>query len=150
MSSVHIADTASATAVRISPNDTNYFVILFDAKHGIEQVCVVEIFTEGGATPPNVHHAAHEIFFVIEGEGVAVCDGEQIALRKGQAMLVPPGVEHVVQNTGKGKLYTLTTMCPNEGFAELLRAGYPVPLDDEDLRILSGVADRPRVKEPAV
>ncbi len=147
MSKVMIADCASAAGVRISPDDTNYFVMLFDATHGIEQVCVVEIFCAGGATPPNVHQSAHEIFFVIEGEGVAICDGEETPLRKGQAMLVPPGVLHVVRNTGQGKLYTLTTMCPNEGFAEMLRAGSPVPLDAGDLDVLTGVAERARQQE---
>ena len=39
-------------------------------------------------------------------------------------------MEHVVENTGPGKLYCLTMMTPNEGFAELIRAGTPVELTD--------------------
>jgi hypothetical protein len=42
----------------------------------------------------------------------------------------------VIENTGPGKLYTLTVMTPNEGFAELIRGGEPVELDDEDRRAL--------------
>ena len=52
------------------------------------------------------------------------------------ALLLRPGSEHVVENTGPGKLYTLTVMTPNEGFAELIRGGAPVELDAEDLRVL--------------
>jgi mannose-6-phosphate isomerase-like protein (cupin superfamily) len=126
-----------ARAFRISPGDTNYFALLFDPADGIEQVCVVEIFAAGGATPPNSHQVAHEIFYVLEGQGVAVCAGQRTPLSKGQALLVPPGAEHVIENTGPGKLYTLTIMCPNEGFAELIRAGEPVELDDEDRRVLT-------------
>jgi hypothetical protein len=42
----------------------------------------------------------------------------------------------VIENIGPGKLYTLTVMTPNEGFAELIRGGEPVALDDEDRRVL--------------
>jgi mannose-6-phosphate isomerase-like protein (cupin superfamily) len=49
-----------------------------------------------------------------------------------------PGVEHVVENTGAGKLYCLTLMTPNEGFAELIRNGTPVDLPPEDIAVLVG------------
>jgi hypothetical protein len=44
----------------------------------------------------------------------------------------------VVENTGRTRLYCLTTMVPNEGFAELIRAGVPDRLDAEDLAVLEG------------
>lgn len=130
----------TAKAFRISPNDTNYFVLLFDAtKDGIDNIFVVEIFRHGGATPPNMHRHAHEAFFVLHGEGVAYCGDDEVRLRKGDALLLRPGNNHVIKNTGQGKLYTLTVMTPNEGFAELIRAGQPVELDAEDLSVLAGL-----------
>jgi hypothetical protein len=43
-------NATTAQAFRISPNDTNYFVLLFDKeKDDIDNIFVVEIFTEGGA-----------------------------------------------------------------------------------------------------
>ena len=130
----------TAKAFRISPNDTNYFALLFDgAKDGIDNVFVVEIFRHGGATPPNTHSHAHEAFFVLHGEGIARCGEHEVRLRKGDALLLRPGNEHVIENTGPGKLYTLTVMTPNEGFAELIRAGEPVALDAEDLSVLAGL-----------
>jgi mannose-6-phosphate isomerase-like protein (cupin superfamily) len=139
-SSFASARCASASAFRISPADTNYFALLFDpAKDGIPNVFVLEIFNVGGATPPNTHLLAQEFFFVLHGEGVALCGGEELPIRKGDAFLLFPGAEHVVRNTGSSKLYTLTVMTPNEGFAELIRAGTPVPLDAEDLAVLTGL-----------
>jgi mannose-6-phosphate isomerase-like protein (cupin superfamily) len=133
----------AAKAFQISPKDTNYFALLFDPeKDGIDNIFVVEIFRPGGATPPNLHPHAHEAFFVLHGEGIATCGGGEIRLRQGDAILLRPGTEHVIRNTGAGKLYTLTIMMPNEGFAELIRGGTPVELDAEDLRILSGRAER--------
>ncbi len=132
-------DAKSAQAFRISPQDTNYFAILFDKEQDqIENIFVIEIFNVGGATPPNEHATAHEFFYVLHGEGIARCDGKESALKKGDALLLAPGNEHLIRNTGTSKLYTLTVMTPNEGFAELIRGGEPVELDEEDLRILSG------------
>ena len=129
-----------ARAFRISPKDTNYFVMLFDqATDAIKNIFVVEIFRPGGATPPNEHADAHEFFHVLHGEGLAHCDGKAVPIRKGDSLLLYPGSEHVIENTGVGKLYTLTVMTPNEGFSELIRSGDPVELDAEDLRILRGL-----------
>lgn len=133
------ASAATAPAFRISPQDTNYFAILFDPEtEGYANICVVEIFERGGATPPNSHRIAHEFFYVLHGEGVARCEGKSIPLAKGAALLLRPGAEHVIENTGEGRLYTLTVMTPNEEFAELIRSGESVELDAEDLAVLTG------------
>ncbi len=76
---------------------------------------------------------------MLAGTGVARCGGISLAIAKGDALMLRPGTEHVIENTGNRKLYTLTFMVPNEGFAELIRAGQPVTLDDEDLEVLRGV-----------
>lgn len=130
---------ASAKAFRIAPDDTNYFAILFDpANAPTANIYVIEIFTPGGATPPNSHSDAHEFFYVLEGEGEASSDGDALPIRKGDALLLEPGSVHIVRNTGQSKLYTLTVMTPNQEFSELIRSGEPVTLDDEDLRVLTG------------
>jgi mannose-6-phosphate isomerase-like protein (cupin superfamily) len=133
-----IRKSADACACyRISPRDTNYFVLLTDPiADGTSWITVVEIFEPGGATPPNAHVAAWEQFVVLAGTGRASCDGRETELACGDVLIVPPGSEHVVENTGPGKLYCLTTMFPNEGFAELIRNGIPVTMDAEDRRVL--------------
>ncbi|ABQ33510.1 MAG: cupin domain-containing protein [Bradyrhizobium sp.] len=130
---------SQAKAFRISPKDTNYFVMLFDgASDRIANIFVIEIFRPGGATPPNVHATAHEFFHVLHGEGIARCDDKTLPIKKGDSLLLHPGSEHVIENTGAGKLYTLTVMTPNEGFAELIRNGEPVEIETDDLRVLQG------------
>jgi mannose-6-phosphate isomerase-like protein (cupin superfamily) len=135
-----VARSVSQVEVRrISPSDTNYFALLFDpVADNIEPVCVVEIFEVGGKTPPNAHVHAHEFFYVLSGEGVAYCNGAAQQIAKGDALMLRPGAEHVIENTGSAKLYTLTFMAPDEGFAELIRAGERVELDDEDRVVLTG------------
>ncbi len=127
-----------AKAFRISPKDSNYFVMLFHPlKDPSKNIYVIEIFVEGGATPPNTHAEADEFFYVLHGEGVARCGETETPIKAGDAILLGPGNEHVIRNTGAGKLYCLTVMTPNEGFAELILSGEPVQLDDEDRRVLA-------------
>ena len=46
-------------------------------------------------------------------------------------------MEHVVENTGPDRLYCLTVMVPNEGFAEMIRAGSTQSLDAADKAVIS-------------
>ena len=124
-------------AYRISPKDTNRLAIVFDPiVANMSLTYCVEIFDEGGKTPPNRHQLAVEMFFVLKGEGLANCDGKTVAIRSGDSILVPATGTHVIENTGKGRLYTLCIMVPNEDFAELIRSGTPVELDEEDMAVL--------------
>ena len=123
---------------RISPKDTNRLAIVFEPKTANASLTVcVEIFDKGGKTPPNRHQIAVEMFFVLKGEGLATCDGKTVPIRAGDSLLVPPTGIHEIKNTGDGRLYALCIMVPNEDFAELIRSGIPVELDEEDMRVLN-------------
>jgi mannose-6-phosphate isomerase-like protein (cupin superfamily) len=122
---------------RISPNDSNRLAIIFDtANANTSLTCCVEIFDVGGQTPPNRHQWAVEMFFVLKGEGMAICDGKKVAIQAGDSLLVPPTGTHLIKNTGASRLYTLTVMVPNEDFSELIRSGMPMELDAEDMAVL--------------
>lgn len=124
-------------AYRISPQDSNRLAIVFDPTiANMSLTYCVEIFDVGGKTPPNRHQLAVEMFFVLKGEGTATCDGKTVNIRAGDSILVPPTGTHVVENTGAGRLYALCIMVPNEDFAELIRSGTPVELDEEDMAVL--------------
>jgi mannose-6-phosphate isomerase-like protein (cupin superfamily) len=124
-------------AFRISPQDTNRLAIVFDPTvANVSLTYCVEIFDQGGKTPANRHQLAVEMFFILKGEGRAICDGKVVSIQSGDSILVPPNGIHVIENTGEGRLYALCIMVPNEDFAELIRSGTPVTLDDEDLAVL--------------
>ncbi len=122
---------------RISPHDSNRLAIIFDtASANTSLTCCIEIFDVGGKTPPNRHQWALEMFFVLKGEGEALCDGKTMPIKTGDSLLVPPTGTHLIRNTGLSRLYTLTIMVPNEDFSELIRSGIPVELDEEDMSVL--------------
>ncbi|MDX2214728.1 MAG: cupin domain-containing protein [Oculatellaceae cyanobacterium bins.114] len=124
-------------AYRISPHDSNRLAIVFDPTiANMSLTYCVEIFDVGGKTPPNRHQLAVELFFVLKGEGKATCDGKTVSIRAGDSILVPATGIHEIENTGTGRLYALCLMVPNEDFAELIRSGTPVELDQEDMAVL--------------
>ncbi|WP_353929544.1 cupin domain-containing protein [Okeanomitos corallinicola TIOX110] len=122
---------------RISAKDSNRLAIIFDSTTANTSLtCCVEIFDVGGQTPPNRHQWAVEMFFILKGEGVAICDGKKVPIKAGDSLLVPATGTHLIRNTGNSRLYTLTIMIPNEDFSELIRSGIPVELDAEDIEVL--------------
>ncbi|NBD18940.1 MAG: cupin domain-containing protein [Cyanobacteria bacterium] len=124
-------------AYRISPDDNNRLAIIFDPTNADTSLTFcVEIFEPGGKTPLHHHQIGVEMFFILKGEGTAVCDGKMVSIQTGDSILVPPTGRHEIRNTGSGRLYALCFMVPNEDFAELIRSGTPVGLDEEDLQVL--------------
>ena len=43
---------------------------------------------------PHYHKIATELYYVLEGEGSVILDGEERAVRKGSMVHIPPGVVH--------------------------------------------------------
>jgi mannose-6-phosphate isomerase-like protein (cupin superfamily) len=128
-------------AYRIEATSTNRLVVVFDPiGDRVPFIHCVEIWDVGGAQPPNVHENAEEIFFILKGEALAHCDGERFPLGAGDSFLAPRGTTHQIVNTGRGRLYALCTMIPNDGFAEAIRGGVPAELDEEDLAVLRRLA----------
>ncbi len=124
---------------RISPGDTNKFAMLVDPlADRVPFVTAVEIFEVDGRTPPHFHAHAHEMFYILHGQGRAHCGGRTYELSQGDSLVLPPGKEHVIENTGPQRLYCLTVMVPNEGFAEMIRNGQPMALDQADRAVITG------------
>ena len=130
-------NAATAKAFRISPGDTNYFVLLFDReKDDIDNIFVARSSPKAARRHRTSTPMPMSSSMCSRVCGNARCDGKTMPIKRGDALLLRPGSEHTIENTGPGKFYTLTVMTPNEGFAELIRGGQPVDLDEEDLKAL--------------
>jgi len=57
----------------------------------------------GGHTPLHAHRHEHEVF-VVEGEGVFVCEGREYPFGSEYVIFVPGGKEHCFKNTGESVL----------------------------------------------
>ena len=61
----------------------------------------------GGASPGHIHAWEHQAF-ITEGSGTLWVEGKEYPIKRGDAVLVPPNVEHQFRNTGDVTLSRVT------------------------------------------
>jgi mannose-6-phosphate isomerase-like protein (cupin superfamily) len=62
------------------------------------------------ATERHYHGRSEEIYLVTKGSGELEVDGETCRIRPGDAILIPPGAWHMLENNGTSEL-TVLCMC---------------------------------------
>ncbi len=131
-----LIDVANAPCYRISPDDSVKLAIV-KAPDGPDDTSVFfEVWDVDGAQPPNSHDRSVETFWFLAGEGIAECDGTEVGVGAGQFLVLPIGSVHRIRNTGAGRLWAITTMSPDDGFADLVGRGVIDALDAQDLAVL--------------
>jgi creatinine amidohydrolase len=130
-----------ASVHRITAGDTVKLAVLAGPADGLDHSVLVEIWDEGGAQPPNSHPDSVETFYFLDGRGEAEVDGRITPVAAGDFVVLAPGSVHRIRNTGPGRLYAVTTMTPDAGFAQLVQRGPGASLDDVDRRTLGGIGD---------
>jgi len=66
----------------------------------------------GGSTTPHYHAITEEIYYILEGAGCVQVAGETRAVVPGDAIAIPPGAEHQIQNTGSVPMKFLCCCAP--------------------------------------
>ena len=64
------------------------------------------------ATERHYHAKTEEIYFVVKGSGRMEVDGDTRVVRPGDAVLIPPGAWHTLENTGTSELRILCCCSP--------------------------------------
>jgi mannose-6-phosphate isomerase-like protein (cupin superfamily) len=64
----------------------------------------------GQSTRRHYHGRSEEIYFVTKGSGSLEVGGEERKVRPGDAILIPPGAWHTLENDGTSEL-TVLCMC---------------------------------------
>lgn len=105
------------------------------ARNGAPTV-FLEIHDASDCVPFHSHHEAAELFFVLRGTALFHAGDRTIRAMGGDFVVVPPDLPHDLQNPGPGRLYLITVLSRDAGFAELLQHSIPTPLDAEDLAVL--------------
>jgi mannose-6-phosphate isomerase-like protein (cupin superfamily) len=79
----------------------------------VEGFSVAEALVEAGqVTEAHVHRKSQEIYYILEGSGTMRLGEEALTVCTGDAVLIPPGNPHNIQNTGAGELRILCICCP--------------------------------------
>ena len=64
------------------------------------------------ATKRHYHRRTEEIYLVTKGAGSLEVDGETRRVRPGDAVLIPPGAWHTLENDGTSELLILCVCAP--------------------------------------
>jgi mannose-6-phosphate isomerase-like protein (cupin superfamily) len=81
--------------------------------HHTEAQSLAEATLEPGqATTRHYHRASEEIYLVTKGSGELEVNGETRRVRRGDAVLIPPGAWHTVENDGSSELLILCSCVP--------------------------------------
>lgn len=85
----------------------------------------------GSGTPPHIHHAEDEMFYVLEGELSLWCGDQKVVGKAGSFVAVPKGVVHRWANESAAPAKSLVFLVPG-GFEEfLMKIGQPVTDPDQ-------------------
>jgi len=96
----------------------------------------LEVHDPCDRVPPHFHHHAAELFFVLRGTVVVHVEERSISASGGDFVVVPEEALHDLENPGPERVYLLTVLSSDGGFADLLEHGIPTPLDADDLAVL--------------
>jgi mannose-6-phosphate isomerase-like protein (cupin superfamily) len=66
----------------------------------------------GGATKAHFHPRTEEIYYILEGTALMTVDQESVPVGPGDAIAIPPGMVHMICNTGSGTLKFLCCCAP--------------------------------------
>lgn len=131
---------ADVTPHHIGGNRTVKLAVLSGPADGSSTTVVFEIWEPGGAQPDNSHAESTETFVVLQGTARAHSDEHVTELRPGSVIVLPAGsVHHIVNTSASERLYTLTVMENDGGFAELIETGPVATLDAQDAAVLGAV-----------
>jgi mannose-6-phosphate isomerase-like protein (cupin superfamily) len=124
----------------IGDNRTVKLAVLSGPADGSGTTVVFEIWEPGGAQPDNTHAASTETFVVLRGTARAHSDQHVADLGPGSVLVLPATSVHRIENTSATeRLYTLTVMENDGGFADLISTGPEAVLDEQDAAVLGTV-----------
>jgi mannose-6-phosphate isomerase-like protein (cupin superfamily) len=127
----------------IGDNRTVKLAVLSGPADGSGTTVVLEIWEPGGAQPDNSHAESTETFVVLQGTARAHSDEHVTDLGPGSVIVLPAtSVHHIVNTSATERLYTLTVMENDGGFAELIESGPATVFDDQDAAVLGAALAR--------
>ena len=131
---------ADVTPHHIGDNRTVKLAVLSGPADGSSTTVVFEIWEPGGSQPDNSHAESTETFVVLRGTARAHSDEHVADLGPGSVIVLPAtSVHHIVNSSATERLYTLTVMEHDGGFAELIETGPVATFDEQDAAVLGTV-----------
>jgi quercetin dioxygenase-like cupin family protein len=72
-------------------------------------------FEPGQSHALHAHAGMDKAYFVIEGEGLFLLEGQELPMRAGDLLVAPEGVPHGVRNDSGARLLVMAMLAPGPG-----------------------------------
>jgi mannose-6-phosphate isomerase-like protein (cupin superfamily) len=118
----HTYSVAEEEEPLLPAGEDRSFRTLVSPRYGCRNVTQFVGYIDATSAPPHTH-TYEEAILILDGEGAVHADGESTAVGAGTAILLPPGVEHRLENTGRETLRLLGVFSPAGSPAARLDAG---------------------------
>jgi quercetin dioxygenase-like cupin family protein len=69
-------------------------------------------FEPGQSHALHAHAGMDKLYYVLDGEGVFVLEGQELPMHAGHLLVAPEGVPHGVRNTGRTRLLVMAVLAP--------------------------------------
>ena len=69
-------------------------------------------FESGQSHTLHAHAGMDKMYYVLDGDGAFLLDGQELPMQAGDLLVAPEGVPHGVKNTGRGRLLVLAVLAP--------------------------------------
>ena len=69
-------------------------------------------FEPGQSHALHSHNGMDKMYYVLEGTGLFLLEGRELAMRSGDLMVAPDGVPHGIRNPGQERLLVLAVLAP--------------------------------------
>src|SRR3954468_14536892 len=101
-----------AAVSKVPPLTTKDGSTIRELHHTANQSLAEATLEPDQATERHYHRATEEIYFVVKGSGLLEVDGDRQMIRPGDAILIPPGAWHTLENNGTSELRFLCCCAP--------------------------------------
>jgi mannose-6-phosphate isomerase-like protein (cupin superfamily) len=109
MDVIHYRDTAAFTTV----DGSTIRELLAHRNSAIRKQSLAEArLPVGKATIPHHHKVTEEIYYILSGTATMTLGAESRPVGPGDAIAIPPGIRHTIENTGPEELVFLCTCAP--------------------------------------
>ena len=98
---------------------------------------IEEVSPPQGGTPPHLHRATDEIFYVLEGEYEVVCGDRTCTAPQGTFFVAPKNVPHSLRNISAAASRLLVTLIPG-GFEKFFEEASGVTDPEKVVEIAKG------------
>jgi len=108
------------------PYERQIKVLFAPDKKGVEELTFSQALIPVGSQTDYHTHDRGELIYVVQGEGVIICEGKKVQIKEDVAMWIPKGEKHQIKNTGEGLLKLATVFVPpytaEENYERCLKA----------------------------